>query len=648
MDSNNIEIKDPKLFSASSVLDVFSTYNDAKGFNIPIYQRLYAWGESEIKNLLDDFYNSFKLNNSKDYFIGNLTLNFNEISYYYDIIDGQQRMTTLWLIGLVLQMKLKNFKNTQEQDYNNYWNNFLFNEDNVLLFFTSRDEDNLYLKHLIKTQNIVDITKGVGKKNNAKMVEAIRYINKYLEIKAEDDSEFNLYNYSKYIYEKVKLAAIFLPKTIDLNKYFEDMNNRGLQLEAHHIIKAKLLEKINPSLQNSYAKVWDAISQMNQYVEYGFANEDETLKKHRKNLIDSNYSSINNNYFTKQDKEKDEKSLKNIIDNANVITEDNKEKKVIVDNVTSILNFPEFLLICLGLYSGKNIPFDDKKLTDIFIREIREEKFNAKQFIEHLFLYRVLFDKYIIKSVTTNEVTKWEIRKIKEDSNNQYVRYEHLQGDVVQIQSMLNVSTGVNLWLPKVLELVCNLVDEKIEEEPNIDSFVKQIEKVDDGIDTHKWSSSINLNKGTSTNRYWFFKLDYLLWKKWSEDDSNYPKLDGVNKSKIYSFQFRDNRSVEHIHPQNPDYETWENIEHKSLSKIKNQFGNLALISIRSNSSYNNQPTSDKRMDFIKRTKHWGIESLKLLAAYSYQDWTIENMEMHQTSMISILENHYKTQDNEN
>ncbi|MGB4843274.1 MAG: DUF1524 domain-containing protein, partial [Ferruginibacter sp.] len=154
------------------------------------------------------------------------------------------------------------------------------------------------------------------------------------------------------------------------------------------------------------------------------------------------------------------------------------------------------------------------------------------------------------------------------------------------------------------------------------------------------------LSKGVTTSRYWFFKLDYLLWKKWSQPDSLIPELKEIDnlRIKIKNFQFRDNRSVEHIQPRSPEGKDWElslSDNELPISKIKDQFGNLALISIRSNSSYNNQLPKLKRDDFIKRSKNWGIESLKLLDAYQH-DWTIENMNKHQDEMIKILIQEYK------
>src|SRR5574344_735906 len=70
-------------------------------FNIPIYQRLYVWKEEQVKKLLEDTFNAFKKHPNNDYYLGGVIVVKN--GDRYDLIDGQQRFTTLWLIAQQLQ-----------------------------------------------------------------------------------------------------------------------------------------------------------------------------------------------------------------------------------------------------------------------------------------------------------------------------------------------------------------------------------------------------------------------------------------------------------------------------------------------------------------------------------------------------------------
>jgi uncharacterized protein with ParB-like and HNH nuclease domain len=73
-------------------------------FIIPVYQRPYVWDDEEIKKLLGDILNTFTYanSNSSNYFVGNTYVikSSNKIrEKQYELIDGQQRFTSFWLIA---------------------------------------------------------------------------------------------------------------------------------------------------------------------------------------------------------------------------------------------------------------------------------------------------------------------------------------------------------------------------------------------------------------------------------------------------------------------------------------------------------------------------------------------------------------------
>lgn len=68
--------------------------------NIPYYQRPYRWDENRITNLIADFYKNRTENANAEYFVGSVVLvEDSDIANRYDIIDGQQRVTTVFLLN---------------------------------------------------------------------------------------------------------------------------------------------------------------------------------------------------------------------------------------------------------------------------------------------------------------------------------------------------------------------------------------------------------------------------------------------------------------------------------------------------------------------------------------------------------------------
>lgn len=74
----------------SKVINIDNIFTDE--YIIPIYQRKYAWGNKEIEQLLEDIINA-----EGDYYLGTLIVNKKQKGKY-EVIDGQQRLTTLYLL----------------------------------------------------------------------------------------------------------------------------------------------------------------------------------------------------------------------------------------------------------------------------------------------------------------------------------------------------------------------------------------------------------------------------------------------------------------------------------------------------------------------------------------------------------------------
>lgn len=160
-----------------------------------------------------------------------------------------------------------------------------------------------------------------------------------------------------------------------------------------------------------------------------------------------------------------------------------------------------------------------------------------------------------------------------------------------------------------------------------------------------------NLNQGTGTPHYWFYRLEYYLWKEGvsAEAVGEDFRIDGKSFKNIrQKYRFRGLNSVEHIQPQSKAEGEWGDNQGDKNRKI-DCFGNLALISQSFNSSLSNQDTGDKILDLRKKINKDDVESLKLWLVYAKIDgqggkkiWTCKMAEDHQNEMLEILEASFK------
>src|SRR5690554_411809 len=102
---------DSQLISLAEIVEKEESWT----FNVPIYQRLYVWGSDEVKTLLDDLVNAYE--RDEDLFFLGGTLVVEQPSNHgrkFELIDGQQRFTTLWMLCHVWRRALEPFLTVKE------------------------------------------------------------------------------------------------------------------------------------------------------------------------------------------------------------------------------------------------------------------------------------------------------------------------------------------------------------------------------------------------------------------------------------------------------------------------------------------------------------------------------------------------------
>ena len=648
--------------------------NNKINFVIPTYQRPYVWEDEEVLKLLQDIYNACQ-HEQKNYFIGNVYITSSIQENTFDVIDGQQRFTTIWLIALVFK----------QLNIESNIINFLGNENNPLLNFTIRTEVEHYLKSLIQEKNQVftadEITKNEFLKNIAKAIETIRgFITPLTEHKKLAD----------YIYKNVLFVYNTVPKNTDLNSLFTALGNSGVQLEQTDILKSQLLKLVDDKVL--CAKMWEACENMNDYFENNvlaiFSKTDRTNIKEDPFLKFDGEIFVFENNPVENNPEKKPQTIANIIASSNIqasksttAVENEKDKKKM--RCRSIIPFSVLLLHTYRIFLYQNNqdekqdfekPFDKKHLLEIFGKLVKEPN-KINEFFVLLWKVRYLFDKHIIKWRFDNENEensdtdeKLRLTKLSKIENS-FARQNESHSAMSMLQSVLYFTNGFNqqYWLTPFLNYLLQSKEEEniLTELEKIDNYLSlnkksqtkeqkeeniltELEKIDNylslSVNTQKEASRALMKeteilipnfdilkeleqlKGTGFKHYWFYKLEYILWKQWNNKDEK--------DEKFKKYRITSKNSVEHVFPQNPE---------SGITPLENEalhsFGNLALLSVGQNSSFGNQSVDKKRIDFQNQHTY---QSLKLAKIYACKRWEKTEIQIHQEEMIKLLEEHQK------
>ena len=601
MDSNKMSEK----ITSLKVKDIFNSKTGK--YKIPIYQRNYAWKEPQIRQLIRDIYDYCgEKNKEKKYYIGTLVVRPDKENTF-EVIDGQQRLTTLSMLVAYLK-KVSN--NTQESEKTELENTITFqcrqvstNSLNKIWGKNSSDDyeatDPILAGYQILKKSFEDI---VGKTS-------------------EDGTNEK---YLAYLLEHVIIYRIPVPEDTDLNHYFEIMNTRGEQLEKHEILKAKLLSvfKYNTGTIDFYSRIWDACSDMGKYL---------CSKMLKTNNQENKTGDFTIEYLIEK---ADGKPGNN--NGQNNSQEDNSAE----DRYRSIIDFPNFLLLVLKLMDDKTV-LDDKKLLDEFDKKLNiKDHLSVEKFFEKLLTARFLFDTYVIKRDLSSG--KWSLKSLDKNGESLENTFNDPNSNhqILMLLSMFEVSFpnySYKSWLfdvlkylteqPRSIDLWCDIycnnsscfsqwynveADDYIkflEESASKkrDTYIKNTDNVE--LDYDKFNT---FDIGTAVPNFIFNLLDYKLWKN------------EKRKYKDFEFTYRD--SVEHFYPQNP-------IGGKPVENV-DSFGNLCLITSDMNSRLNNLLPSAKR-DIWNASK--SQPSIKLSKMLEIEDWNENAIKDHKADMLKVL-----------
>lgn len=233
-------------------------------YHIPGYQRPYAWTEEETGILFDDLYEFFQTEAVDNYFLGSIVLIKDENKPYADVIDGQQRLTTLSILFSVMANSF------HTEAYRNNCKKYLQEEGNILegiaaqprIFLRDWDQD-FFSKYIqdIQLDALVQIDPVTLD------TEAKRHIQKNCTVLREKFSEvFNdendLLKFTQFILTRCFLVVVSTPNQESAFRVFSVMNSRGLDLLPTDIIKSMTIGKLPKDEEQKYTEKWEKLENL--------------------------------------------------------------------------------------------------------------------------------------------------------------------------------------------------------------------------------------------------------------------------------------------------------------------------------------------------------------------------------------------------
>lgn len=657
-----------------SINDIFNS-TEKVIYEIPIYQRNYAWEKDEIEALVHDVWDACEMNKDT-YFIGTL-VSFDKGDHKYEVIDGQQRLTTLYLILKALNAVISN-----------------------KLTYRARERSNMTIIK-IPDFNLNEKDSGIER----------GYHDACLAIKEIVGSEREKL-FTNYLMNNVHIIHYNVPRDVDLNHYFEVMNSRGEQLEKHEIIKAKLIALLDDQERTKFSNIWQACSEMDTYVQLKYPEA--------KNVFGPN---LNDFLFYGQSfealpeiKETGMRRCK-LIDFINtgakeyVNVEDGGRNKVF----QPIIDFPNFLLIVLKITQMEESGFqptkfilDDKELINAFDKAEPNRDF-AKKFCFNLLQAKYLLDNYIVHHSNeddSSESNPWQLQHWQLEGKSSYPKNlsedNKLQEKMTQLLSMFEVSftprQRKNYLFYSIYHLFKNrdLADygkflKKLANKYFFDIYLNKgllneintpipgafdqvvIEGNDLNVTIRNMSSDFNSIYGDGTDKskgiplFVFNYIDFLIWEKYTDNLSGEKLKEGSDERnrffnelgcsdfglKVFNqFYFsRTRRSLEHYYPQ-------ANIGAVIDENQINCLGNFAMIGSEANSSGSNWSPKVKLYHYLDssgKIVQVSVASLKFRIMMQIckdnldsktrdngQEWIFNDIKSHQEKMLDLLRSETK------
>ncbi|WOE40288.1 DUF262 domain-containing protein [Acinetobacter chinensis] len=556
-----------------------------KWYRIPEYQRPYVWGKDQIAELLQDLSDAMNRDESAQYFLGSMVLQKKSLekanTHYieYDVLDGQQRLTTLFLLVAVIRDL------TNDEDCFKTCKEIIFQKKNVFkniperlrVVFDIRQEVKDFIDAYVKEEKstfkvTTSLIQSYSKDTDLSVINMSKNI---IQIREYFEEHQNFDQFAIFLINKVLMIYVGSEELDDAFRLFTVMNNRGVKLRSSDILKASNLALIFDNDERvKAAKNWEE-------AENYFGEDFDEFLSHLRSILVKKKATVSllkeyeDNIYAPKEYDRSNKSTKNLppllnkgIDTFDFIDKYRKHYIEIFDNNHYELSKSfELNNLLVMMKSGFESDFWIAPLLKYYNKFGNHELINFVKSLDNAFAY-----DWLVGLTPTSRIE------------------------------------NVNHWM--------EAIDSKTSEEV-ITLLKGHIDQTELALELDKKIY------GRRAAKYLMLKLDCIL-------HGHTTKLD-----------FPSTISIEHILPQTPKMDSqWQkDFSEEDHNYAKDRLGNLVLLSRRKNSSQNNRDYADKKQKYFQGNIELFSNSIRIFQ--QYPTWTVTDFSNNHAYVKTKLLEHF-------
>ncbi|MUU22176.1 DUF262 domain-containing protein [Helicobacter pylori] len=242
-------------------------------YQVPDYQRPYVWDKDHLGALIDDLVGSYTNNREDEYFCGSIVIAENPKDKRWDVVDGQQRLTSFIILACTI---LRLYKNRLGQKSKDFIEGSIYDkydkEKERLNFLTAQNYNSIFENTVLKNLEFEDnIKKSEWNKKfdeNTYLRNAY-YFRELLNESMENGSISNMDDFVEWFYEHIVLTRIICFEQDSAMQIFQVLNDRGQPLSPIDILKSSLMQEIKQDSERrkDFITTWDKLVEACKSVE---------------------------------------------------------------------------------------------------------------------------------------------------------------------------------------------------------------------------------------------------------------------------------------------------------------------------------------------------------------------------------------------